>query len=381
MIRKKIATLVLAAVTTLAASATAFAQEVTYSFPVGAKQVRIAGTDIALDVPVHTFKDGQVWVPLRAVAQALGGKVEWDGDKRQAHVYGPQNQHFILTVDSTDVKILAGGGQSPLSGPVHVVNGRVEVPLAFLAANFGYSFKYDEASKTASIAQDPAKRVLMVYGPGGPFGPMNELAQKFAQAKGVEVKVVAGPEGNWLTQAKADADLYFGGAEYMLIDFDQRNPGLVDGSTRTSLYSRALGVLVRKGNPLGIKTVEDLAKDGVKLLDVNGAGQVGAWEDLAGPDLIPAIRKNIAVSVRNTADGIKAWNSNPDLNAWIIYESWHYRLKDVTDLVQLPEHQKLYRGIPIAIAKTTDQRELAQQFIDYLKSDEGHDVFKKWGWK
>src|ERR1019366_6697459 len=114
---------------------------------------------------------------------------------------------------------------------------------------------------------------------------------------------------------------------------------------------RPAGILVRKGNPKKIKSLADLAQPGVRILDVNGAGQVGLWEDLAGRmGLIPAIQKNIAASVRNSVQALDQWRSDLTLDAWITCESWHYRLNEVTDLVRLPEAQRLYRGTPIAIA-------------------------------
>ena len=64
-----------------------------------------------------------------------------------------------------------------------------------------------------------------------------------------------------------------------------------------------------------------------------------------------------------------------------IYNSWYYRLKDETDLIELPEEEKLYRGTPIAITKDSINKENAQKFIDYLKTESSHEVFKKWGWK
>lgn len=247
----------------------------------------------------------------------------------------------------------------------------------------GSTMQSKPADQTTSVNTAAAlSNVLMVYGPGGPLGPMNELAEKFAKEKGFQVKVVAGPEGKWIDQAKQDADVFFGGAEYMLTDFTLRHPELVDDKTRTELYPRAAGILVRKGNPKNIKSLEDLAKPGIKILDVNGAGQLGLWEDLAGTkDLIPGIQKNIAVTSGNSAEGIEKWKANPELDAWITYESWYYRLKDTMDLVELPKKDKLYRGTPIVIAKTTDNREAAQQFIEYLKTEKSHEVFKKWGWQ
>ena len=106
------------------------------------------------------------------------------------------------------------------------------------------------------------------------------------------------------------------------------------------------------------------------------------WEDLAGrAGLIPAIQKNIASSVRNSIQALDQWRSDTTLDAWITYESWYYRLTEVSDLVRLPEAQKLYRGTPIAIAKTAPNRALAEKFIAFLQTAQAHAVFQKWGWK
>ena len=71
----------------------------------------------------------------------------------------------------------------------------------------------------------------------------------------------------------------------------------------------------------------------------------------------------------------------PELDAWITFESWHYRLKDVTDLVRIPERDRIYRGTPIAITKISKNKDLAKGFIEFLKTEQAHAVFQKWGWK
>ncbi|GIP33291.1 ABC transporter substrate-binding protein [Paenibacillus sp. J2TS4] len=230
--------------------------------------------------------------------------------------------------------------------------------------------------------RDKTSNTVKVYGPGGPLGPIQELADRFTKETGIEVEITAGPEAKWIDQAKQDADLIYGGAEYMLREMMNNYPDLIDAKSRTELYSRAAGILVRTGNPKKIHSLDDLTKPGVKIIDVNGAGQLGLWEDLAGRQgLIPGIDHNIAVSVKSSAEAIELWKSNSSLDAWITYESWHYRLQDVTELIELPDQDKLYRGTPIAIAKHTDNRKEAQQFIDYLKTEDSHQVFQKWGWK
>ena len=235
--------------------------------------------------------------------------------------------------------------------------------------------------RPASPAAAPVPE-LRVYGPGGPLTPMRGCGERFAKARGVKVTVDGGPEERWWGKAEKDADVVFSGAEYMLTELERRRPGFLDPATRRSLWVRPAAILVRRGNPRRIAGLADLARPGVRLLDVNGAGQLGLWEDLAGRvGLIPQIQRNIAVSTPNTSEAIAAWRNQPDLDAWITFASWHDRLKDEADLVELPEAERLYRGTPVAVARRTERRDLAIAFVEYLAGEECHAVFRQSGWK
>jgi accessory colonization factor AcfC len=228
----------------------------------------------------------------------------------------------------------------------------------------------------------PERQCLHIYGSSGPLAPMKECADTFSKYSGAEVIVVGGPASEWIARAEADGDVVFGGAEYVLTQIEDSHPNLVDKGTHTSLYSRGVGVLVRRGNPRHITSLSDLTKPGTRILAVEGASQQGLWEDMAGQkDLIPAIRKNILVSVATPEEAMTKWKSMPGLDAWLTYESWYYHLKDVTDLVRLPEQERIYRGTCLAVAKSSKNREIAMKFIEFLKTDTAHAVFQKWGWR
>lgn len=242
------------------------------------------------------------------------------------------------------------------------------------------------AEERAPASWDPtapgAPPELRVYGPGGPLTPVRGCAERFAREKGVKVVLDGGPEERWWPRAEKDADVIFEGAEYMLTDFDRRHPGFVDPATRESLWERAAGILVRRGNPKSIRKLADLARPGVKLLDVTGAAQTGLWEDLAGrAGLIRGIERNISVVATNTAEGIAAWRNHPELDAWITFVSWHDRLKDEADVVELPEPERLYRGTPVAVTLRSERRELSLAFVAFLGSEECHAVFRQAGWR
>jgi accessory colonization factor AcfC len=223
---------------------------------------------------------------------------------------------------------------------------------------------------------------LYVYGPGGPLSAMQECAKAFTAKTGIPVKVTGGPEPKWLAQAQQNADVIYGGAEYMLTQFIQSHPGMVDPATRIELYKRAAAILVRPGNPKHIVTLKDLTKPGIHILDVNGAGQLGLWEYIAGKEnLIGGIQQNIAGSFANTALGIDAWKKNSRYDAWITYASWHQNLKDIMQVVELPSALRLYRGTPVALTLNSKHSQQGKQFIQFLQSARGHAIFKKWGWE
>jgi len=222
---------------------------------------------------------------------------------------------------------------------------------------------------------------LYVYGPGGPYSAVKECAQIYGAKNSIAVKVVAGPEPKWLEQAQQHADVIFGGAEYMITQFIQNHPGMIDAATRRELYKRRAAILVRPGNPKNIRDVKDLAKPGVNILDVNGAGQLGFWEDIAGKaNAIGGIQQNIKHSFANTALGIEAWKTDASFDAWITYASWHQNLKDLTQVVELPLALRLFRGTPVAIAQKSRHRVQAVKFIQFMQSAAGHAIFQKWGW-
>ena len=139
---------------------------------------------------------------------------------------------------------------------------------------------------------------------------------------------------------------------------------------------------MRKGNPKGIESLEDLASKEVYLLDVNGEGSLGLWEDVAGKKgLIPHIRKKIAITVETSAEAIEKWKAAPELDAWITFEGWHYYLKDTADLVKIPKDETVYRGTAAVATHFHKNRDAARKFLEFLRTPECQEIFRKWGWE
>lgn len=236
-----------------------------------------------------------------------------------------------------------------------------------------------------AVSVKKTSQILKAYGPGGPAPAMREAARVFGDQKRIMVEITAGPTTTWKDQAMKDADLIFSGSEYMMTDFLRKDlPGLIDKATIQTLYLRPSAILVRPGNPKFIKGIKDLAQEGIKILVVEGAGQVGLWEDVAGRTgdvkLVEAIRRNIGFYAVNSAEAKKIWNSDMSYDAWLIWTIWQKESPASADLVNIEPEHMIYRSCGIAITNRSGQKGLAQKFINFLKSSAGEKIFVKWGW-
>ena len=239
---------------------------------------------------------------------------------------------------------------------------------------------------TAALAEETsAPQTLYAYGPGGPAPAMKEAAAAFEKKSGVKVEVTAGPTPQWLDKARVDADLVFSGSETMMTDFVVALPGQLDHQRVTPLYLRPLAILVRPGNPGHIKGVKDILKPGLKILVVNGAGQNGVWEDMAGRrgDLktVIALRRNIAVYAKTSAEARQNWIDNPELDVWLIWNIWQVANPKLADTVAIEPDYAIYRDTGIAITTRAESKPAAQAFVDFLQSSEGARIFTGWGWQ
>lgn len=228
------------------------------------------------------------------------------------------------------------------------------------------------------------QETLNVYGPGGPAPAMKEAAALFGQQHDVKVAVTAGPSSVWMEQAKKDADIIFSGSENMMTNFVWAMDGRIDEQSITPLYLRPSTLLVRPGNPKGIKDLKDVLVPGVKILVVNGAGQAGLWEDVAGRlgdmETIKAFRKNIVQYAKNSGLAKQYWIDNPDVDVWLIWTHWQVANPDLADMVVVGKKHRIYRDFGIALTDSGKKKPVALKFIEFLQSETGAGIFTKWGW-
>jgi len=225
---------------------------------------------------------------------------------------------------------------------------------------------------------------LMVFAGSASQPPMELAAKAFEQKTGVKVDTVFGGSGYVLSQMKLDkkGDLYFpGSSDFMEI---AKRDGVVYPETEQKIVYLVNSINVKKGNPKNIQTLQDLTKPGIKVVIANpecvcvGLYTVEIIEKTFTPEEKQAFRNNTlnyAESCEKTATAV-SFNTVDAVIGWSVFQYWD---PGKIETIKLKPSETMRIGyIPIAISKYTGNRQLAQQFIDFLQSEEGKNIFKKY---
>ena len=80
-------------------------------------------------------KNGTLWVPLRALCEAIGSQVDWDPDSRVVNIY---HNNLNVQVTPGDATVTAEGEQFELQEAPYLDNGDTWVPVRFFNQPVGY---------------------------------------------------------------------------------------------------------------------------------------------------------------------------------------------------------------------------------------------------
>ncbi|MEM2849014.1 MAG: substrate-binding domain-containing protein [Candidatus Bathyarchaeia archaeon] len=224
---------------------------------------------------------------------------------------------------------------------------------------------------------------LKVFSTGLPAIPLRGAISIFEKRHEVSFEVVAGPVEQWLPDVLAgEGDIVSVGAEYMMDDLQEEH-GLIIPDTRTSVGYRRSVIIVRKGNPKNIEKIEDLAeREDVKILVCRGACQRGLWDDVSSKAMLTdEIRRKIVEYGTGCLDTYQRWRrSEGRIDAAIVWNVYGVAWPNDCDVIELPRELQVYRSTNVAVLKSTKNERLARMFIEFLKTEEAKDVYKRWGW-
>ena len=223
--------------------------------------------------------------------------------------------------------------------------------------------------------------------------------QKTPEGKGISFTTSYGASGD---QSRAVAGGLPADEVHLSLEPDVASlvsAGLVDPSwnqtpTKGILTDSEVVFLVRKGNPLGIKTWDDLVKPGVKIITPNPASSgsakwniLAAWAHISGQGGSDAQAKAFVTKLLGNAVALPGSGSDAlasfvagNGDVLLAYENDSIAARAAGDAVDyiVPQDTLLIQN-PAAV--TTDASASAQDFLDFQLSKEGQTDYAKAGFR
>lgn len=110
--------------------------------------ILLNGQDVVSDVPA-VIQGGRTYLPLRAIAEALGGEVTWDNDTRTAIIV-KDGKEIRMTVDQRTYTV--DGTPHDMDASPFISGGRTLVPVRYLAEALGVFVEWDQTAFTVALS-------------------------------------------------------------------------------------------------------------------------------------------------------------------------------------------------------------------------------------
>ncbi|MFW6107150.1 MAG: substrate-binding domain-containing protein [bacterium] len=173
-------------------------------------------------------------------------------------------------------------------------------------------------------------------------------------------------------------DLAIGGAEYLLDDGEVR--GIVERGQRRTIAYRRSAIIVPAGNPAQVRSLEDMARPGMRV----GISLIdclkGLWEDVtARLGLLERVCRNITFHANGCIAIVEAV-AEGKVDGAFGWTAFQHLAPDRIDIVETPREQQILRGTGVGLLTFARQPELARQFMDFLASPASRACYEEHGW-
>jgi molybdate transport system substrate-binding protein len=139
-------------------------------------------------------------------------------------------------------------------------------------------------------------------------------------------------------------------------------------------------ILVAKGNPKGIKSLQDLLQPGLRLglgnPEACAVGQVSAKMFQKNRIPLDAIKKNTKVETL-TVNELGLQVKTGHLDAAIVWDATAAYYRDSADAIPIPRAQNVISRVTISVLKSSTSPDLAQRLVDFLAGEAGQAILKK----
>lgn len=221
---------------------------------------------------------------------------------------------------------------------------------------------------------------LRLYAGAGLRRAVDTLVASFQESTGIVVDVDYAGSGVCITRAKGDpqADLFMPG-DVWYVDRLQELTDNIDERVQVSYFVPT--IIVAKGNPKQIRSLQDFTREDLKVA-LGGAKscQIGRLclkiFDNAGMD-----RNALMAKESMTVNELGIWVKMKDVDAGIVWDAIAQNIRDGVDVIEIPEAINEISTVVCGRLKTSSHPQEALQFMQFVTSSQGRQIFKNKGYR
>ena len=114
------------------------------------ERIRVRGMNMKFDIP-PVIKEGRTLIPVRAIMNGLGAKVEWNEETKVVTI---TRDDKVITLNLLTGDAAINGEAVELDVPAEIISNRTFVPLRFVAQTLGEKVNYDNDTGEIDIGED-----------------------------------------------------------------------------------------------------------------------------------------------------------------------------------------------------------------------------------
>ena len=246
---------------------------------------------------------------------------------------------------------------------------------------FLISYLFVSCNQSNNTQSNSENKEIYVLAAASLTDVLTELANNYKQKTSTEIIFSFASSGALQAQieASAPADIFFSAAQKQMNALEEK--GLIDSETRKDLLENKVVLISPKNSNLNIKSFTDITNSNVKKL---GLGEpknvpVGQYsEEILSNLSILDIAKEKAVygsDVRNVLD----WVETAEVDCGIVYATDAKIAKNINIIAEAPEGTNKKVIYPISIIKSSQNKEEAKKFIEYISTEKSKEIFQNYG--
>jgi len=231
-----------------------------------------------------------------------------------------------------------------------------------------------------SKKETPQKSTELVILCGSSFvPPTDQLCSEFKAKTGIETVRTVGGSEDLLPHVKAHikGDIFITHDPYL--DYTSQADALED-DVQVGFVAPVL--VVQKGNPKGIKSIEDLTREGLKVAltdpQYSTAGEM-VFALLEKKGIKDAVLKNVENRLTKGHSNIGTFLKTQAVDAGIMWNGVAHTFTDSLDIIKTPYEYEEEIRVHIMGLSYTKQPEALEQFMEFVRK-RGPAIFAEYGY-